>query len=246
MAGQSGHPSSGNHRGHQGIPVIRTVVVEDDYHIADWHRQLTERVEGFSVVGIARTGAEAIAMIERTRPDLVLLDIYLPDMSGIDLLQTLRAPQRPPVDVVAITAAKDVATLRAAMQSGVVHYLIKPFRGQALQERLRGYAAARQRISGLEEADQREVDSVFGLLRTGGPAPLPKGLSQVTLDAVLGALEGSDQPVSAEEVARGVGVSRVTARRYLDHLAQDRRVEVLLRYGSPGRPEHRYRLLGRR
>jgi response regulator of citrate/malate metabolism len=225
--------------------VIRAVVVEDDYHIADWHRQLTERVEGFSVVGIARTGAEALALVERTRPDLILLDVYLPDMSGIDLLQALRAPERPPVDVVAITAAKDVATLRAAMQGGVVHYLIKPFRGEALQERLRGYAAARARMTRLREADQREIDSVFGLLRVGSVQPLPKGLSQATLDAVVGALEASEQPVSAEEAAERVGVSRVTARRYLDHLAQGRRVEVLLRYGSPGRPEHRYRLAGR-
>jgi response regulator of citrate/malate metabolism len=224
--------------------VIRAVVVEDDYHIADWHRQLTERVEGFSVVGIARTGAEALALVERTRPDLILLDVYLPDMSGIDLLQALRAPERPAVDVVAITAAKDVATLRAAMQGGVLHYLIKPFRGEALQERLRGYAAARARMTGLREADQREIDRVFGLLRAGSVQPLPKGLSQATLDAVVGALEASGRPVSAEEVAERVGVSRVTARRYLDHLAQSRRVEVLLRYGSPGRPEHRYRLAG--
>ncbi len=226
--------------------MIRAVVVEDDYHIADWHRELTERVEGFSVVGIARSGAEALALVERTRPDLVLLDVYLPDMSGIDVLQALRSPERPPVDVVAITAAKDVATLRAAMQGGVLHYLIKPFRGEALQERLRGYAAARQRMTGLREADQRDVDRVFGLLRAGSAQPLPKGLSQATLDTVVEALEASEQPVSAEEVADRVGVSRVTARRYLDYLAQGRRVEVLLRYGSPGRPEHRYRLAGGR
>lgn len=221
--------------------MIRTLVVEDDYHIADWHRQLTERIEGFSVVGIARTGAEAIELVKRLRPDLVLLDIYLPDMSGIDVLRGLRGSDRPPIDVIAITAAKDVATLRAAMHGGVVHYLIKPFRGEALQERLRGYAAARERMAGLHEADQREVDRVFGLLRTGSLQPLPKGLSETTLDLVFRALEASEQPISAEEVAARVGVSRVTARRYLDHLAQGRRVEILLRYGSPGRPEHRYR-----
>lgn len=224
--------------------MIRTVVVEDDYHIAEWHRELTEQVEGFSVVGTARTGGEAIGLVEKARPDLVLLDIYLPDMSGIDVLQALRSPERPPVDVIAITAAQDVATLRAAMHGGVVHFLIKPFLGDTLQERLRGYAAARRRMTGLHQADQREVDRVFGLLHAGSMQPLPKGLSQATLDSVVGALEAADEPVSAEQVAERVGVSRVTARRYLDHLAQGRRVEVLLRYGSPGRPEHRYRLLG--
>ncbi len=224
--------------------MIRTVVVEDDYHIAEWHRELTEQVDGFTVVGTARTGGEAVRLVERARPELVLLDIYLPDMSGIDVLQALRSPDRPGVDVIAITAAQDVATLRAAMQGGVVHYLIKPFLGEALQERLRGYAAARRRMSDLRRADQREVDRVFGLLHAGSAQPLPKGLSQATLDSVVRALAAAAEPVSAEQVAEHVGVSRVTARRYLDHLAQARRVEVLLRYGSPGRPEHRYRLLG--
>jgi two-component system CitB family response regulator len=227
--------------------MIRTLVVEDDFRVAELHRDYTERVDGFTVVGTASTGAEAIAMVARLQPDLLLLDIHLPDMSGIEVMQALRQPGSHGVDVIAITAAKEVETLRAAMHGGVVHYLVKPFRFSAFEERLRTYAAARERLARLSEADQREVDKLFGMLRAGsGEELLPKGLSSATLSLVLRALRGAGGPISAEEVAAAAGLSRVTARRYLDHLAQVGQVELRMRYGGPGRPEHRYRLLGGR
>jgi response regulator of citrate/malate metabolism len=195
-------------------------------------------------VGEARTGTEALGLVERVRPDLVLLDIYLPDMSGLDVLRALREEGRPPLDVIAITAAKDAETLRAAMTGGVVHYLVKPFRYATFEERLRSLAAARTRLARLREADQAEVDRIFRLLRPAGPAErLPKGLSDTTLEVVVGALLASGSGLTAQGVAAVAGLSRVTARRYLDHLCALGRAEITLRYGSVGRPEHRYRLL---
>jgi response regulator of citrate/malate metabolism len=224
--------------------MIRTLVVEDDFRVAELHRAYTERVPGFTVVGTASTGAEAVAMVARMRPELVLLDIHLPDMSGIEVIRRLREPGGHAVDIIAITAAKEVDTLRAAMQGGVLHYLVKPFRFAAFEERLRSYAAARERLARLDEADQREIDRLFALLRSsGGPADLPKGLSPATLSLVLRALREAGGATSAEDVAAAAGLSRVTARRYLDHLAQVGQVELRMRYGGPGRPEHRYALL---
>ncbi len=225
--------------------MIRTVVVEDDFRVAELHRAYTERVQGFSVVGTATTGAEAVALVARARPDLVLLDIHLPDISGIEVIRRLREPLGHPVDIIAITAAKEVETLRAAMQGGVLHYLVKPFRFAAFEERLRSYAAARERLAHLDEADQREIDRLFALLRSSGAVEdLPKGLSPATLALVVRALRDAGGAISAEEVAAAAGLSRVTARRYLDHLAQVGQVEVRMRYGGPGRPEHRYALMG--
>jgi two-component system CitB family response regulator len=223
--------------------VIRTIVIEDDFRVADLHRGYAERVPGFTVVGTAATGEEALELAERTKPDLALLDIHLPDMSGLEVIRRLRDPERHPVDLIVITAAKEVETLRAAMQGGVVHYLVKPFRFAAFEERLRNYAAARDRLSRLSEADQREVDRLFSLLRTGVGEELPKGLSSATLDVVLSVLREADGAVSADVVAEAAGLSRVTARRYLEHLSQTGQVELRLRYGGPGRPEHRYRLV---
>lgn len=220
--------------------MIRTLIVEDDYRIAAIHRAFTERISGFEVVGEARSAAEALALAERLRPDLMLLDIYLPDGSGIDVLQALHGPGRHPVDVIAITAAKDVDTLRAALQGGVIHYLVKPFQFDAFREKLESYAALRARLADLGEVDQGDVDRLYAMLRTAAAA-LPKGFSAATLGLVVRALREDESDSSASDIARRTGMSRVTSRRYLDHLERTGLVELTLRYGAAGRPEHRYR-----
>jgi two-component system CitB family response regulator len=223
--------------------MIRTLVVDDDYRVADLHCAYVERVSGFQVAGRVHTGAEAIEAVDELRPDLVLLDIYLPDMSGLEVLQQLREDDHPPVDVISITAAREVESLRAAMRGGVVHYLIKPFLFAIFEEKLRSYAAAHDRMTRIGHAEQGDVDRIFGALRTARNEPLPKGLSDATLDLIVQALSRSDSGLAAASVADAAGVSRVTARRYLDHLSQLGKVELTMRYGGPGRPEHRYRLM---
>lgn len=223
--------------------MIRTLIVEDDFRVAEMHRAFVERLEGFEVVGAAHTAAEAMALVASTAPDLVLLDMYLPDRPGLDLLRELRADNWPPLDFVAITAARDVETLRAALQGGVVHYLVKPFQFSALREKLESYAALHARLTSRGELDQDEVDRIVGLSRAETHATLPKGLSPATLGIVAGALREAATDLAAGEVASRTGVSRVTARRYLERLAQQGLVSVAMRYGATGRPEHRYRWL---
>src|ERR1700674_5377851 len=223
--------------------MIRTLVVDDDYRVADLHCAYVERVNGFEVAGRAHTGLEALLSVDQLRPDLVLLDIYLPDMSGLEVLQQLREDDHPPVDVISITAAREVDSLRAAMRGGVVHYLIKPFLFSTFEEKLLSYAAAHARMTRIGQAEQGDVDRIFGALRTARNEPLPKGLSDATLDLIVQALSRSQSGLAATAVAEEAGVSRVTARRYLDHLCQLGKVELTMRYGGPGRPEHRYRLM---
>ena len=128
------------------------------------------------------------------------------------------------------------------MRGGVVHYLIKPFLFPSLHEKLQSYAAARERIARIGHAEQGDVDRIFGALRTVPNDAMPKGLSDATLELIVQALSRSRSGLAAAVVAEAAGVSRVTARRYLDHLCQLGRVELTMRYGGPGRPEHRYRL----
>lgn len=220
--------------------MIRTLVVDDDFMSASVHRSYTERVPGFTVVGEAHTGKEALDQIHRLTPDLVLLDIYLPDLSGLDVIRALRS-QGSTVDVIAVTAAKDVETLRAAMQGGVVHYLVKPFLFETFKERLERYAALKGRFDRLHEASQEDVDHLFSLLRAQGRSGLPKGISAPTLTLVIEAVRDAATELTAVEVADRAGISRGTARRYLDYLARLGSVELSLRYGAAGRPEHLYR-----
>jgi two-component system CitB family response regulator len=225
-----------------GPEPIRTLIVEDDFRVAEIHRGFIERLPSFAVVGVAHTAAEALARAASERPELILLDIYLPDRSGLEVLRELRAAGRPPVDVIAITAANDVETLRAALQGGVVHYLVKPFQFNAFREKLEGYAALRSRLRQVREVDQGEIDELFATLRAGPSSPsLPKGLSSATFALVARTLRDIDEALSAGEVATRTGVSRVTSRRYLDRLARSGLVDVTMRYGKTGRPEHEYR-----
>ena len=224
-----------------GPAPIRTLVVDDDFRVAEIHRGFLERLPSFAVVGLAHTAADALDRAARDRPDLVLLDIYLPDRSGLEVLRELHATGRPPVDVIAITAANDVETLRSALQGGVVHYLVKPFQFNAFREKLESYAAMRSRLRQVREIDQQGVDELYATLRSGSLVELPKGLSPATLSLIARTLRESETDLSAELVAERTGVSRVTSRRYLDRLARSGLVGITMRYGKAGRPEHRYR-----
>jgi response regulator of citrate/malate metabolism len=221
--------------------VIRTLVVDDDFMAVSVHRQFVDRLPGFEVVGEATTGREARALVESRQPDLVLLDIYLPDENGIDLMRKLRAGPLSRVDIIAITSAKDVDVLRDAMQLGVVHYIVKPFTFVTFRERLETYAEARRRLSDMHEAEQRDIDRLYGLLRTSSEASLPKGISPPTLTLVASLLKDSDAALSTAQLAELAGISQGVARRYLRFLADSGAVDFTLRYGAAGRPEHLYR-----
>jgi response regulator of citrate/malate metabolism len=221
--------------------MIKVLVVDDDFMVAKVHQGFVERVPGFGVCGVAHTAAEALAAIERFQPDLVLLDIYLPHQSGLEVLRQLREADTP-VDVLVITAARDVDTIRTALRGGVVNYLIKPFTFDILRDRLERYAAAHRHLAGRGEVAQDDVDRLFGTLRPSR-ATLPKGLTAPTAELVVRALRTTDSDLSAAECAQLSGLSRVSARRYLEYFVAVGKAEVSLRYGGSGRPERRYRWL---
>ncbi|WP_399923429.1 response regulator [Streptomyces kanamyceticus] len=228
--------------------MTRVLVVDDDFMVAKLHSRYVAAVAGCTVVGAAHTGAEALGAAERLRPDLVLLDVYLPDMDGLAVLRELRAaeerdPGRRPVDALFITAARDARIVRAALRAGALHYLIKPFNQAALQEQLRHVAAVRARLDGLGQARQEDVDQIFGT-RPPGSRELPKGLAAHTAELVEQTLREHPGGLSASECAAAGSLSRVSARRYLEFFVYTGRAEVTLRYGGTGRPERRYRWLG--
>ena len=219
---------------------IRVLVVEDDPLLAAAHRQYVERLPGFDVVGVVNAGGDALRFVAAHAVDLVLLDFYLPDMGGLDVCRALRA-RGLVVDVMAVTSARDVAVVRAAVASGVVQYLLKPFTFSAFRDKLERYAEYRRSVgrSG-EQAAQADVDRALRQLRGSEEAALPKGLSSETFEAVAGAVRSAAGPLSASDLGDALGISRVTARRYLEHLADLGSAERSVRYGGAGRPEHLY------
>jgi response regulator of citrate/malate metabolism len=222
--------------------VIRTLIVDDDVRVADIHCGYVAKVHGFEVVGVAHRGTEALRRVLDDEPDLILLDIYLPDLGGLEVCRRLRAAGNL-TDIIAVTAARDVDTVRNAVGLGVAQYLVKPFPFATFREKLERYKAFRAKVQRQGEAEQDEIDAMLGELRSSHALPLPKGLSRETLELVKRTLQSGESALGAAEVADAAGLSRVTARRYLEHLVEAKTVELELRYGG-GRPEHRYRWSG--
>ena len=228
--------------------MIDVLIVDDDFMVAKVHAGFVAALEGFRVVGTAATGAQALEDVVRLRPDLVLLDVYLPDMTGLDVLRRLRAAACPS-DVIVISAARDVDSIRAALHGGVLHYLVKPFDRRTFEARLRDYAALHSDLSELDEAGQTDVDRVFGASRGAAartPLTTPKGIAPETLELVRATLAavGADG-LSATECSERTGLARVSARRYLEQLVTQQEADVRQRYGTAGRPERRFTLRGR-
>lgn len=225
---------------------IRTLVVDDDFMVARLHSSAVARQPGFEVVGVASTGAQALAMVKDLRPDLILLDVYLPDLTGLEVLRRLRGAGTD-CDVIVISAARDLDSLRQAMRSGVYQYLVKPFELDELRRRLEEYARHRARMRGMDPATtlaQEEADRLFGA-GSGGRArtSLPKGISAETVSLVSEALSrAGGEGLSASECGEAVGIARSSARRYLEYLVDSGAADVRHRYGSAGRPERRYQV----
>jgi response regulator of citrate/malate metabolism len=213
------------------------LVVDDDFMVAEIHRRFVEQVDGFRTVGVARSGAEALTAVAQLSPDLVLLDVYLPDMTGLKVLQQLRSAGNG-VGVIMITAARELDTVRTALDGGAADYLIKPFEFPQLRAKLEAFANRAATLGAEQNVDQNMVDKLFGN-NAAGPEALPKGLGAETGRRVLDTVRDAGE-VSAAECAEAVGISRVSARRYLEHYLAIGTLELRLQYGA-GRPERRYR-----
>ncbi|WP_010205193.1 response regulator [Salinibacterium sp. PAMC 21357] len=222
---------------------IRVLIVDDDFAVAQLHHRFVDAHDKFEVIAEAHTGAAALDAIERLDPDLVLLDVYLPDFSGLEVLSRLRVEQARYTEVIAVTAARDLASVRQARANGVRHYLVKPFTAAALRERLDEVARSHDALGSarrIQSLSQNAVDDLILGSHHNRMLP-PKGLSVATLQLVTATLSEARTDLSASEVAEVIGMSRVGARRYLEHLVTTGTALVEPRYGSTGRPVHRYR-----
>ncbi len=233
---------------------VKVVIAEDDPQIAEIQRRFIDRIDGFELVGIAHGLKEAEDLLDVLKPELLLLDIQFPSGSGLELLRKLRS-QNSSTDVILITAAKEVNTLKEALHGGVFYYILKPLVFERLQEALKNYLKHIEKLRAMESLAQSDVDTVLPqrTVNESGSIPvknamesirLPKGIDSLTLDRIREVVIKKGNPLSAEEVGILIGASRTTARRYLEYLVSNGEVQAEAAYGTVGRPERRYRVLG--
>ncbi|HAK74506.1 MAG TPA: two-component system response regulator [Sporomusaceae bacterium] len=223
---------------------IRVIIVEDDPMVAEINRKYTEAVKGFAVVKMVRRGDEALEQVPRVRPDLVILDNYLPEKTGLEILNVLRRDEWP-IDVIMITAADDAHTVTRAFRQGIIAYITKPFTFERYRSVLEAYRDFRFQTGKKKRLGQAEIDSLAA--RGSGRmnvelSKMPKNYNSQTRDLIINFLVGQHSAQSAEEIAVKAGLSRVTARRYLEYLVEQGQVRRTLDYLAVGRPVHRFHM----
>lgn len=224
---------------------ICVLLIEDDPMVQEVNKQFIERLSAFTVVDTANNGLEGLEKIKKLKPDLVILDIFMPNLNGVDTLYQIRKDQLD-VDVIIISAANDQKTIRKMIQNGAFDYLIKPFKFERLQHTLEQYYAFRMEVEPDHSISQTQLDRLL-LQNKSSPKQtlkkdVPKGLNGSTLEQVTKFIKTQPGSLSAEDVADGIGIARVTARRYLEYLHDEEILQLDVQYGNIGRPVNRYRL----
>lgn len=220
--------------------MVSVLIVEDDPMVAEINRRCVNAVEGFSVVGIARNIEEAKVLLESLKVDLVILDVYMPGGSGIELLKELRRLGYK-VDVIMVTADNQSADVEEALRYGVVDYLIKPFDLSRLKASLCSYLKKKVKIKESRSLRQSDVDAILTLREELSER---KGLDRRTMERVLNAVKSLNRPVSAEELSKLLGISRVTVKKYLDYLEEEGSLLSEICYRGAGRPITLYKPSG--
>lgn len=218
---------------------IKVAIAEDDFRVADIHEKFLKKFKEIEVVGKSLNGAQTLQILTENTPDLVILDVYMPDMLGSDLLPIIRE-RFPRVSIIMITAATEKVFLEQALSYGVENYLIKPVNRERFDEVILEYIKKHSLLTSSQDVDQNYVDLLFGNKKLEKSAGLPKGIDEITLGKVKNALQVKNQGLSAEEVGKEIGASRITARRYLEYLSSIKEAKAEVVYGIVGRPERKY------
>jgi two-component system response regulator DctR len=224
--------------------LIRVLLVEDDPMVQQVNRMFIDKIDGFSIAGVASTGIEGKRQIEILKPDLVLLDVYMPGKDGLSLIQDLRKEQID-VDIIAVTAANDTQTVKTFLRNGVIDYIVKPFTFERMQKAFNQYKDVYKQLNKEGEISQDKLDEVMSTQKEGSSkhtSDLPKGLQSQTLNQIYNYLRVTKESKSAEEIGTNVGLARVTVRRYLNYLESHGKAEMELTYGTIGRPIQMYKL----
>lgn len=222
---------------------IEILIIEDDKRIADIHRRFIDKIEGFTVVGAAHTGEEAKDWVQALSPDLVLLDVYLPDALGTEIMGFIHE-NSPETDIIFITAAAEVDIVKKAYRRGVADYILKPLTFDRFKGSLLSYKAKQEKLAAVGVMKEDSIQFLWNKTNVPSDEHMdslpPKGIDPITKEKVVKHMKQIEGGITAETLGVDIGVSRSTARRYLEYLVSEKQVHTELIYGSVGRPERRY------
>ncbi|MCH1626827.1 response regulator [Ferdinandcohnia quinoae] len=226
--------------------MIQVAIAEDDFRVASIHERFILKIDRFKVVGKTLNAEETLQLLQDEKVDLLLLDIYMQDRLGTDLLHIIRR-EFPLVDVIMITAATEKELVETSLRYGVIDYIIKPVSLERFTETLENYKKRRELLTDHAEVNQQTIDKIMAISyskdKMAKSQVMPKGIDPLTLQKVIDLMKTIDNGISAEEMGVKMGASRTTARRYLEYIVSKGDGAANLEYGIVGRPERKYRIL---
>lgn len=224
--------------------MLKVAIAEDDFRVAELHEKFLSKINGVELVGKAKSGRETLELVNRVSIDLLLLDIYMPDMLGIDLIEIIKK-KNPKIGMIMITAANEKSMVETALQIGVFDYIIKPVKIERFIAAIERYKYAKYQLEDQQEIEQAVLDHYFGYIhQQAAPSKsTPKGIDPLSLEKVKTIMSSYTLGMTAEEMGEKMGASRTTARRYLEYLISIGEGKAELEYGIVGRPERVYYLI---
>lgn len=221
--------------------MINVLIVEDDPMVAELNKRYVESVPGFKVAATLFNGIDALKLLKQKKIDLLILDIYMPRLDGITLLEEMRK-NLIETDVILVTAAKEVGEIDKALKLGAVDYLIKPFDSDRIKKSLNNYLHRYNLIQSKDILKQEDIDKITNLIGNARGNEMEKGLHRNTLRKIKEFMDRNNKRfLTSEEISEKTGLSKVTVRRYLEFLASKGEVATDIEYGSIGRPCYLYK-----
>jgi DNA-binding NarL/FixJ family response regulator len=199
---------------------VRVLIADDQRVVREGLEMILRFTPGVEVVGVAADGEEAVALAGRQRADVVLMDLRMPRLDGVEATKRLRET-RPETRVIALTTYADESSVLAALQAGARGYLTKDSGAEALQRAIddvMGGGAA------LDPAVQRHLVAAVAAAPAGaaepeGP-PLPDGLTPREAEVLTLIAEG----LSNGEIAERLYVTQATVKSHVSHIFTKTRV----------------------
>ena len=222
--------------------MIRILVVEDDPMVGKFHEHYIKQLKDFELIDTARTSEQALKFLEKQSYDLVLLDIFMPGIDGLQLLKEIRNKNFN-VDVIVISAANEKEQIQTAMRFGAVDYIIKPFEFERFNLALNNYKLRRTNLENLTQVKQEDLDKNLTIKETPSDTSVPKGLNKNTLKLIWEIILKQENMFTTDEIASSAGISRVSIRKYLEFFKSLNVLSLELHRGSVGRPIYKYKCL---
>ena len=218
----------------------KVLVIDDDPMVAMINSQYVQKNKNFIVCGTCKNGQDALEFLKQNQIDLVILDVYMPLMNGVETLKQIRKNAFC-TEVIMVTAANDTQTLENTMHLGVIDYLIKPFALERFQIALEKFEAKMKAIKTAEILDQHCIDNIIGTCQKQSVKNYPKGIQEKTLKKIEQYLKTQNTWINGDIIAEKVGLSSVTIRHYMAYLVQNGTVKESINYETGGRPSMLYK-----